>query len=196
MSILSKESNIMFIDGRKKINKDYSTLDKLLEGDDSEKLIEEILEIICTSEDIGEKRGEGLYGDLERLKRIYSNLDEYGDLYTCKKIINECDQIIEKCILNINKRIHKTNRESNWYNLFFKYCQDTFLNKCLDYASIDKETSKKLNDYEFEVKYFKDLVDRLQEDNKETNRNYWKIEQKYADRLKELESLLKEKKEY
>ncbi|UFH66443.1 hypothetical protein KQH81_07950 [Clostridium cadaveris] len=129
---------------------------------------------------------------LELLKRMYVNLNSYEEISTYKKIIIECDQIIEKCILNINKQVRKTNRESNWYNLFFKYCKDTFLNKCFDYAAIDKETTKKLVDYEFQVKYLRNLVERLQEDNEETSELYWKAEGKYADRIKELEKLLKE----
>ncbi|MFR4581598.1 hypothetical protein [Clostridium cadaveris] len=131
--------------------------------------------------------------NLETLKRIYVDLDSgYEDKYTYKKMIVECDQIIEKCILNINKQVNKTNRESNWYNLFFKYCKDTFLNKCFDYAAIDKETTKKLVDYEFQVKYLRNLVERLQEDNEATSELYWKIERDYADRLKKLEGLLRE----
>lgn len=129
---------------------------------------------------------------LELLKRMYVNLNSYEEISTYKKIIVECDQIIEKCILNINKQVNKTNRESNWYNLFFKYCKYTFLNKCFDYVAIDKETTKKLVDYEFQVKYLRGLVERLQEDNEETSKLYWKAEGKYVDRIKELESLLKE----
>lgn len=130
----------------------------------------------------------------DKLKEIYVDISnsEYESKYVYKKIINECDQIIEKCILNINKQVNKTERESNWYNLFFRYCKDTFLNKCFDYAAIDKETRERLENNEFVEKFLRERIETLDKEYENVSRLYWKIERDYAERLKKLESLLKE----